>query len=204
MRTVTFSNAEVATVVNDHFIATWVNRQPGFHNCDNAEEERIRKFDAFATKNFCTFFTNADLDVLHYGSGHQGPAVFLRELTFVLELKKKVLDGRNRYMEDAFPEFQELHAAHAALHDRQERRLRETRPSLDGGDFAVFHSRRAHHAQGLIHLHNVHHDLIARARAHDGPVPLSEVFNDYLFANGFEETIKGDRNREKPKNPGMR
>src|SRR5688572_29194628 len=110
MRTVTFSDARVAKAVNEKFVATWVNRQPGFHNCETETERRIQKFqsECFATKNFCTFFTTPDLDVLHYESGYCNPAIFLEELDFVLKLAPQVTDRNHRYLEDALPEFQAL------------------------------------------------------------------------------------------------
>jgi hypothetical protein len=206
MRTVTFSNAEVAKVINDNFIATWVNRQPGFHNCDDHAEKRIEKYDyeCFATRNFCTFFASPDQDVLHYGSGHQYPVLFLKEVSFVLELAPAVLDRRNRYMEDALPEFRALHAAHADHHHKERDRLGAMKPAPGVKDPEVFRSRRDSYAEGMGHLERVHHDLVAKAEDLKGPVPLSVVFNDYLFGNGFEENMEGDRNRQRPKEPGMK
>src|SRR5688572_30111653 len=105
MRTVTFSNPDVARALRQDFICTWVNREPGFHNCDNHQERRIVKMDCFATKNFVTFFTSPDQDVLHYASGYFRPEAFLAELKLVEGLKRACLDLKNRYMEDAYPEF---------------------------------------------------------------------------------------------------
>lgn len=206
MRTVTFSNAEVAKTVNEKFVSTWVNRQPGFHNCDDHAEKRIQKYDyeCFATKNFCTFFATPDLDVLHYGSGHQYPTLFLREVAFVLELAPAVLDGRNRYMEDALPEFRALHEAHAAHHEKERARISALTTLPKATDADVFRSRRDSYVQGHHHLCTVHTDLVAKAGERNGPVPLSVVFDKYLFGNGFEETMGEDRNRERPDAPGMR
>ena len=205
MRTVTFSNAEVAKAVNDKFVATWVNRQPGFHNCSTDAEDRIKRddYECFATKNFCTFFATPDLDVLHYGSGHQYPPLFLGELKFVLELAAAVCDPRGRYMEDALPEFRALHEAHAARHEKDKVRILQATslPGVKGGDALL--SRRHSYAEGMRHLCKVHHDLPAKSEKLNGPVPLSLVFNDYLYENGFEEVMEGDRNREQPRTPGM-
>ena len=204
MRTVTFSNAEVAKAVNSRFIATWVNRQPGFHNCDTNAEKRIEKYDyeCFATKNFCTFFATPDLDVLHYGSGHQYPPLFLKELDFVLELAAAVCDPRLRYMEDALPEYRALHEKHAAMHRSEEQRLLKMKIAPNDG--SAHQSRRDSYAEGMRHLGRVHHDLVAKSETLNGPVPLSQVFNSYLFENGFEETMEGDRNRERRDAPGMK
>jgi hypothetical protein len=74
MRTVTFSNATVAAALNEKFVCTWVNREPGFHNCEISTERWISAKDCFATKNFCTFFTTPELEVLHYASGFSARA----------------------------------------------------------------------------------------------------------------------------------
>jgi hypothetical protein len=206
MRTVTFSNAAVAKAVNDKFVATWVNRQPGFHNCDTSAEKRIEKYDfeCFATKNFCTFFTTPDLDVLHYGSGYQYPPLFLKELGFVLRLAAAVCDPRGRYMEDALPEFRAIHESHAAEHQKEDARVWELKSLPGAKDVDVFHSRQRSYSEGLRHLQKVHCNLPDKSAKLNGPVPLSLVFNDYLYENGFEETMEGDRNREHPDAPGMK
>src|SRR5262245_26883453 len=199
MRTVTFSEASVSRVLNEYFICTWVNREPGFHNCDLTAERMITEYDMFATKNFCTFFATPDLDVLHYASGFYKPEPYLREVRFVRELQKAVLDGRNRYMEDALPEFRDLHVQHAHAHDLE---AGEQQDALRQGK----EGERSKHLQvGLRHLADVHLDLVGKAAGVNGPVPLDSVFRNYLFGNPFQES--GDRGkgrrRDPPPGPGM-
>jgi hypothetical protein len=206
MRTVTFSDAKVAKAVNGKFIATWVNRQVGFHNCETETEKRIKKYqyECFATKNFCTFFTTPDLDVLHYQSGYSHPGLFLEELDFVHKVASQTLDPNHRYMEDALPEFRALHEEHAGHHSKEESRIRKLTSFPGVTDSDVFHSRQHSYAQGMQNLCQVHFDLVQRAEKLNGPVPLADVFNDYKYSNGFEEVIRGDHNRKTPDNPGMK
>jgi len=98
MRTVTFSNDEVAKAVNSLLLPTWLNRSPGFHNCELKTESDIyvNSYECFSTKNFVTFFATPDLEVLHYFSGYYSPKLFLQELRFVNDLAGAVLDDKRR------------------------------------------------------------------------------------------------------------
>jgi hypothetical protein len=190
----------------------------------------ISEYECFATKNFCTFFATPDQDVLHYASGFYRPAMFLKELDFVLELKGAVLDLRNRFMEDACPEFQDVHQQHVRSHRREEERLKEADPprkrkgerppssqapgadrTRSGNDESRRFDRRdqesrKHHIVGLRHLSDVHRDLVSKSWFQEGPVPLSKVFKDYLFGNPFQES--GDRGKKelppRDRGPGMK
>ena len=197
MRTVTFSDAAVARSLNEKFICTWVNREPGFHNCDLTAERMISEYEAFATKNFCTFFTTPDLDVLHYASGYFSPRLFLEEVKFVHELRKSVLDLKNRYLFDAQPEFAAAHERHARAHADAEP-LAVPEKTKEIGRVAKDNSEE-HTIQGLRHLSAVHHDLAIKGEFRDGPIPLDAVFKDYLFGNPFQESGQGGK-----KSPGMK
>lgn len=192
MRTVTFSNPQVAKALNDNFICTWVNREPGFHNCDNHAEQWIIQMDSFATKNFCTFFASPDLDALHYASGFFRPEQFMEELAVVAGLKRSVLDLRNRYLEDALPEFSALHKKHAEAHELEAAPAEGRDPSID----------HRHRREGLLYLASVHKDLAARAAKVNGPVPLNTLFSSYLYGNPFQET-KRQEERGPGRSPGM-
>jgi hypothetical protein len=205
MRTVTFSNAEVAKAVNQKFVATWINRQPGFHNCDFQEEAHITKYkyECFATRNFCTFFTTPELDVLHYASGHYHPHLFLREVEFVRKLQASVLDRSNAFEKNALSTFRETLLAQAKVREREHDRILRMGPPQGMNNLEVFLSRREHFAEGMQHLAAVHRDLVLKAAINDGPVPWSEVVDSHLSGNSFQETICGDRNCKRPEKPGM-
>lgn len=192
MRTVTFSNPQVVASLKDKFICTWVNREPGFHNCDNNAEQWIIQMDSFPTKNFCTFFASPDLDALHYASGFFRPEQFMEELAVVAGLKGSVLDLRNRYLEDALPEFSALHKKHAEAHALEA-------ASLEGRDSS---KDPRHRREGLLYLASVHRDLAGRAAKLNGPVPLKALFTSYLYGNPFQES-KRESERRPGRSPGM-
>jgi hypothetical protein len=195
MRTVTFSDPTVASVLNEKFVCTWVNREPGFHNCSFVAEQWISAKECFATKNFCTFFATPELEVLHYASGFFGPRMFLEELKSVFDLKRDVLDLKNRFMEDSYPEFKAAHQLHAKEHRELAAVLEKDRRNP---------GRHIDRIQGLRHLGAVHEDLVAKFAAKGGPVALESVFKTYLFGNPFEEH-KGSREGppRDPRTPGM-
>src|SRR5262245_52529035 len=89
MRTVTFSNPEVAREVNSKFVPVWINRGPGFHNTEMDTERRIfnESEEAYATRNICTFFMTPDLKVAHYVAGYYAPDLFGETLRFVEKLQ---------------------------------------------------------------------------------------------------------------------
>jgi hypothetical protein len=89
MRTVTFSNAKVAEVVNSKFVPVWYNRGQGFHNCEKSTEQWIfsSSTECYPTKNICTFFMTPDLDVVYYVSGYYSPDMFLEILASVQKLQ---------------------------------------------------------------------------------------------------------------------
>jgi len=207
MRTVTFSNPEVARAVNDRFIATWVNRIPSFHNCDNDAERGIAKnsFECFATKNFCTFFTTPDRDVIHYASGYYHPKLFLKELEFVREAAEGVLDDQKQFAETATSRYRAIHESHAKGHMEEVARLRAVKRA-EGAQISEedWTSRRDRYIEGMQHLAAVHKDLMERAAMSGHPAQLDQVFDRHLFGNGFEETGKdpAPAPRRRPE-PGM-
>src|SRR5262245_23198370 len=92
MRTVTFSNPEVAREVNSKFVPVWINRGPGFRNTELDTERRIfnDSEEAYATRNICTFFMTPDLQVAHYVAGYYAPDLFGEALRFVGGLKRTI------------------------------------------------------------------------------------------------------------------
>lgn len=198
MRTVTFSNAEVAKAVNSRVLPTWLNRKPGFHNCELKTEARIlvEAFECYPTRNFCTFFTTPDLDVLHYFSGYYSPRLFLEELRFVDELAGAVLDDKRRLIPGKIAKYAEMHELHRRLRAEESKKVSSMLPpkSKEGGVEPAerFHERRANYAEGLRHLADVHRDLAKRAVRDGKPVALGKVLTDYLFGNPFTEEGKED------------
>lgn len=195
MRTVTFSDADVAKAVNALCVSTWKNRVDGFLNTEKTAEERIKTstYEAFATKNFCTFFVTPDRKVLHYVSGYFAPQYFLRQVEFARKLAEQALDADRRPTESAVAAFRnghvqarrELAAQVAELRKEQE----SGRPFKSEDQKANKHSASRRHSliEGLRHLMEVHLDLADRTVEHDTLVPLDDVFTKHLYGNRFTE-----------------
>ena len=196
MRTVTFSNKSVATLINENFVSTWSNRNPHFHNCDLGEESRIvrHSYEMFSTKNFCTFFLTPDKKVLHYFSGYMNPEFFKEEVRFVLDLSRKVMDDEGRLRKGWSKVYREMHLAHAKKHSKDVRTVQKVRPPRAGTpeyaayrkNQAGFHERKGYLTEGLRYLHNVHRVHESNARK-NRLVPLSKVVRNYLGGNPFTE-----------------
>ena len=206
MRTVTFSNEGVAGAVNSRLLPTWVNRKPGFHNCELETERRIvnDSYECFATINFVTYFVTPDLDVLHYFSGYYSPKLFLQELEFVKELSEAVLDDRRRLVSGKAALYASIHEAHSKRLAEEGRKIRSmTPPKFDkdaGNRLQHFIARRDSWAEGVIHLADVHKDLAKRALRNGKPIPLSEVLSNYKHGNPFSEEVS-ERDSKKIDDP---
>ncbi len=194
MRTVTFSNDKIAGLVNDNFVATWVNRNPKFHNCDLTQERHIvsNSFECFATKNFCTFFVTPDLEVLHYLSGYYSPGLFQAEMGFVQELGKEVCDDRGLLRKDRLSAYRWAHEKHAAKHKEDRKAVNAAKAPKRGepgyeakaGDW---NARRSNLAEGLGYLERVHGALQKHSVRKARPYVLDEVIKNYMGGNEFTE-----------------
>lgn len=116
LRTVTFSDAKVAAVVNANFVSAWHNRSPGFQNRDDAAEKSIFEHsnEAFPTKNVCTFVLTPDGRVFHYFAGYVSPELFLRFLADALALRRAGFDERMKPTAGGLDALRKIHADRAA------------------------------------------------------------------------------------------
>ena len=116
LRTVTFSDAKVADLVNANFVSAWSNRSPGFCNGDDKAEKSIfeNSNEAFLTKNICTFILTPDGRVFHYVAGYLSPELFLKFLDEALVLRREGFDERMNPKTDAL---RRIHGALAAMHE---------------------------------------------------------------------------------------
>lgn len=197
MRTVTFSNDEVARAVNSLVLPTWLNRKPGFHNCELETELRIlvNSYECYATMNFVTYFLTPDLDVLHYFSGYYSPKLFLQEVEFVKELGDSVLDDRRRFNPSNVARYASHHDARSKRRAEESRKIRSMTPPKFEKDSGVklpqFIARRDSYAEGMRHLADVHQDLGRRAMREGRPVRLARVLANYKHGNPFTEEDSG-------------
>jgi hypothetical protein len=192
MRTVTFSNAKVAEVVNSNFVPVWYNRGQGFHNCEKSTENWIFNANAecYPTKNICTFFMTPDLDVVYYVSGYYAPDVFL---DIVSSVRKVHAAKERKAMADAHRE------ASADLSRRLEDVDKACANPKTGPDpLAPFGSckyEKDEHKHKLECLNILRQCYQYRKVVHDsltdgGTVPLDKVQHDYKFGNSFSEEAR--------------
>ena len=121
LRTVTFSDAKVAEVVNANFVAAWFNRSPGFTDSDDRTEKSIfeHSTEAFPTKNICTFILTPEGRVFHYIAGYVSPEPFLGFLEEALALRRSGFDDRMALKPDGMEALKKLYAAKAAAHEAE-------------------------------------------------------------------------------------
>ncbi len=193
MRTVTFSNADVAKVVNEAFVCVSINRRPGFLNTDPTTERGIRDdtYEAFATKNFATFLATPDRKVLSYLSGYFSPAWFLQEVSFATSLATATCGAGKAWREDKLPDYVRLQGERRKALNEVIRKLEEEEKTLRSGPGGPGtrnqESRKRGLLEGLRHLVAVHADLAERSAEVQAPVPLEDVFRKYLYGNSFTE-----------------
>ena len=193
MRTVTFSDPEVAREVNSKFVPVWINRAPGFHNCEKHTEQRIfeQSQEAYATRNICTFFMTADEKVAHYVAGYYSPSLFLEALRFVDGMKGKLADA------DAV---RRHHALFAQIcRDEAAAILDASKPTADPKDVEALLRKygafkyEARHQHGPQCLHSLGEAIEYWARLHEEfaerrTLPsFDDVKRGYKFGNGFSE-----------------
>jgi hypothetical protein len=191
MRTVTFSNADVAKSVNELLLPTWVNRKPGFHNCELQTEREILvdSYECFATVNFVTYFLTPDLDVLHYFSGYYSPKLFLQEVEFVRSLSETVLDENRKLIPSRLRNYAALHAEQSSRRAEEAKKLRSMTPPGDkkDKDLQQFIARRDSYAEGMMHLADVHKDLGRQSLKEGKPIRVARVLSTYKHGNPFTE-----------------
>ncbi len=189
MRTVTFSDASVAKFINEGFVATWVNRNPKFHNCEVDTEVNIARMsgEAYATRNFATFFATPDLDVLHYAAGYYRPAWFLPEAEFALALCLQAYDAEMKPKKDFRSVIAKLHDEHSKEHKAQDKKVRGLKcPSKDSDEQARMQANATYLSEALNYLHQLHGWFAKAARAGKSP-KLPEVIKGYIAPNVFTE-----------------
>lgn len=180
----TFSDTSVAALANEHFVAAWINRGEGFHNEDYSSEEWIFKehYEAYPTRNICTFFMTPDLRVFHYVAGYASPAVFAAEIETAITLRRQAFDDDLVLKPLGMDRFRRLHGdAAAAVASRP----RDERPAPRYRGFTHVHSAACARAaqDGDRYLKELHQWW---AQAKELP-DFQAVRFDYLYGNSFSE-----------------
>jgi hypothetical protein len=188
MRTVTFSNAKVAELVNSKFVPVWYNRGQGFHNCEKSTENWIftSNTECYPTKNICTFFMTPEFEVVYYVSGYYAPDVFLDILASVQKLQA------------SWKERGKIHREISAELSKRLEALKSVNPktvATGSGPFAPFGScsyEKIEHKHTIQCVHILNEAFRYRKEVHDslvdeGSVPFDRVQHKYKFGNSFTE-----------------
>ena len=206
MRTVTFSNAKVAELVNSKFIPVWYNRGQGFHNCEKTTEQWIfnSSTECYPTKNICTFFMTPDLEVVYYVSGYYAPDVFLEVLASVQKLQASPKDRGRVHKEISA----ELSKRLEELKNAQPKAVvaSGSGPLKPYGPCSYEKIDHKHTVQCLSILSEAFryrkevHDSLAES----GSVPLDRVQHSYKYGNSFTEEAPpaAQGTLSKPQAPG--
>ena len=190
MRSVTFSDKTIAKYVNENFVATWINRNPKFHNCDFNTEKWIAEHngEAYATKNFCTFFTTPDLDVLHYLSGYYAPGWFKPELEAALAMRYEGYDSDFKPIASGGSKMAKLHDLRSKDLKSADDKISKLKPPAKADAEAGwrFQSNVASLHEALTYLQGVHMD-VAKVQKLGKSIKLYEVIKGYKGGNEFTE-----------------
>ncbi len=114
-----FSDKKVADLVNSKFVAAWTNRGPGFLNTEFWTEKSIasRDYEAYPTKNICTFFLTPEGKVFYYVAGSYSPELFVKILETASTLRTALFDDKMQLKEKGLAQARDFHEAKAEAYD---------------------------------------------------------------------------------------
>jgi len=193
---VSFSDKKVAELVNTKFVAAWTNRGPGFNNTEFYTERGIvsRNYEAYPTKNICTFFLSPEGKVFYYVAGSYSPEIFVKILETASALRTTLYDDKMALKEKGMAQAKELHQSKAEAYD--DLRAEAERPngwqSLTQG-FAPNNYRGKRHVhsascswslkEGYEYLSALHADWSTQKALPS----FDEIRYRYLYGNDFTE-----------------
>lgn len=191
LRTVTFSDAKVAAVVNANFVSAWHNRAPGFRNTDDQAERSIFQHsnEAYPTKNICTFILTPDGRVFHYMAGYASPELFLRFLDDALLLRRAGFDGRMQPTADGPEALRKIHAGLSTVYSNDSPvRKADGEPRTYRG---LTH-RHGDACRGALQEASKYLARLHGSWAKAAALPtLDEIRYKYLYGNDFSEESPG-------------
>jgi hypothetical protein len=200
LRTVTFSDPQVADFINKNFVAAWFNRGPGFFNDDLSTEKWIfsGSMEAYPTKNICTFFLAPDGKVFDYRAGSWSPDLFLKSLKTALELRRALYDDAMKAKDGGVDAARKIHGTCAMAMALERERVVKAQSKEggwkkilpDGGTFVYRGATHQHSAACLSSLSSGY-DYLARVHqmwSETAALPdLDEIRYAYLWGNTFTE-----------------
>jgi hypothetical protein len=204
---VSFSDKRVADVVNSKFIAAWVNRGPGFNNTDLWTEQGIvgQNYEAYPTKNICTFFLTPEQKVFYYVAGSYSPDLFLKILETASTLRTTLFDDKMQLKEKGLVQAAKFHGEKCEVYDdlRAEAEKPESLASLLKGFRTVSYRgiKHVHTAScgwslknGYEYLAALHQDWALKTEL----PAFDDVRYKYLYGNDFTEETADSKHVERP------
>lgn len=210
LRTVSFSDKRVADVVNSKFVAAWVNRGPGFLNTEFWTEAGIveRNYEAYPTKNICTFFLTPDGKCFYYVAGSYAPELFLKILETASALRGVLFDEQMHPKEGGLGKASALHEGKAEKYeDLKDAASRSDAWASLVKDFRPVGYRGMKHVHGPAcawclkngyeYLSALHRDWAGRTELPS----LESIRYRYLYGNEFTEETADSNHITKPEPP---
>jgi hypothetical protein len=207
---VSFSDKRVADLVNSKFIPAWTNRGPGFFNAEFWAERNIAEHDyeAYPTKNICTFFLTPDGKVFYYVAGSYSPELFVKILETAVALRSKLFDDRMQLREKGLAEALTYHQDKSEDYGD----LKDDAARSDNWK-SLTRGFRMGNYRGLKHVHsescawalkNGYEYLAALHREWAGRKELPELESvryQYLYGNEFTEETPDSHHIASPGTP---
>jgi hypothetical protein len=207
---VSFSDRRVADLVNSKFVAAWTNRGPGFINTEFWTEKGIasRDYEAYPTKNICTFFLTPEGKVFYYAAGSYSPELFVKILETASTLRTVLFDDKMQLKEKGLAQAKEYHETKAEAYDdlRAEAEQPNGWQSLTKG-FAPGNYRGQRHVHssacgwtlknGYQYLSSLH-----LTWSQQSALPaFDDVRYKYLYGNDFTEESPETTHIDRPEQP---
>jgi len=204
---VSFSDKRVADVVNAKFIAAWTNRGPGFNNTEFWAEKGIvgQNYEAYPTKNICTFFLTPDRKVFYYVAGSYSPELFLKILETASTLRTTLFDDKMQPKEKGLVNASKFHGDKMEVYDD----LRVEAEQPNGWQSLVKEFRPVNY-RGMKHAHSascgwslksayeylagLHQDWAEKTELPD----FDDVRYKYLYGNDFTEETANSSQVSRP------
>jgi hypothetical protein len=207
---VSFSDKRVADLVNSKFIAAWTNRGPGFNNTEYWTEKGIaeQNYEAYPTKNICTFFLTPQGKVFYYVAGSYSPELLLKILESASALRKLLFDEKMVLKDGGLAQAATFHEDKTELYDG----LKEQAQRPDGwqslvqgwrpGSYRGF--KHTHGAScgwslknGYEYLAGLHRDWSLKTEL----PAFDDVRYRYLYGNDFTEETADSSHVSRPEPP---
>ena len=202
-----FSDKRVADLVNSKFVAAWTNRGPGFMNTEFWTENGIaeRNYEAYPTKNICTFFLTPEGKVFYYVAGSYSPEMFLSILENATAVRTALFDEKMQPKEKGKADVARLHESKADTYEDL-----QAQAARQGGWKSLTAAMRPGNYRGKKHVHSEScgwslkegYEYLAALHREWAGLKELPAFEDiryrYLYGNDFTEETADSSHITKP------